>query len=69
MSRPAVDFKKALTFEEQITAAYLYFVRGVDQQNIAIAMGGVNMGRVNEACGRVARALNDGEYAESEEAP
>lgn len=39
----------ALTFEQKIIAAYLHFVRDVNQQDIAVAMGGVNSGRVNEA--------------------
>lgn len=41
--------KASLTFEEKVTAAYLHYAHGVEQQLIAIAMG-VNMGRVNEAC-------------------
>jgi len=42
--------KTALTFQEKIIAAYLHYVQGIDQHIIAIAMGGVNHGRVNEAC-------------------
>lgn len=42
--------KTALTPEEMITAAFMHYVRQVDQQDIAIMMGGVNMGRVNDAC-------------------
>jgi len=42
--------KTALTFQERITAAHLYFVQGLDQQTIAFAMGVNNVGRVNEAC-------------------
>lgn len=65
MSRPQIVYKKALTFEEKITAAYLYYVRGNDQQDIAIAMGGVNMGRVNEACGTIKDALLKDQRADS----
>jgi len=42
--------KTALTFEERITAAFMHYVRGIAQQDIAIMMGGVNGGRVNRAC-------------------
>jgi predicted DNA-binding transcriptional regulator AlpA len=49
--------KVALTFEERVTAAYMHFIRHVDQQDIAECMGGVNIGRVNEACKAVKRAL------------
>ena len=48
--------RASLTFEEKITAAYLHYVREVEQQTIAMAMG-VNMGRVNEACMAVKHAL------------
>ena len=48
--------KTALTFDERITAAYLHYVQGVEQHVIAMAMG-VNMGRVNEACVAVRKAL------------
>ena len=44
-----MSMKTSLTFEEKITAAYLHYCRGVEQQSIAMAMG-VNIGRVNEAC-------------------
>jgi hypothetical protein len=43
------DRKTALTPEEKITAAFMHYVRQIDQQDIAM-MYGVNMGRVNEAC-------------------
>jgi hypothetical protein len=48
--------KTALTFEEKITAAFMHYVRDIDQQDIAM-MYGVNMGRVNEACLAVKHAL------------
>ena len=51
-----VTRKTALTFEEKITAAHLYYVQGIDQHVIAFAMN-VNMGRVNEACVKVGDAL------------
>jgi hypothetical protein len=47
--RPAVERKTALTFEEKITAAFMHYVRDIDQQDIAMLYG-VNIGRVNEAC-------------------
>jgi|KBSMisStandDraft_5_1062788.scaffolds.fasta_scaffold75518_8 DNA-binding transcriptional regulator LsrR (DeoR family) len=54
--------KTALTFDERITAAYLHYVQGVEQHVIAMAMG-VNMGRVNEACLAIKRAIKHGEPA------
>jgi hypothetical protein len=48
--------KTALTFEEKITAAFMHYVRLIDQQDIAM-MYGVNMGRVNEACLAIKHAL------------
>lgn len=54
--------KTALTFEEKVTAAYLHHAQGVDQHVIAMAMG-VNMGRVNEACLAIKRAIKHGEPA------
>ena len=51
------DRKTALTPEEMITAAFMHYVRDVDQQDIAIMLGGVNIGRVNEACRGVAMAV------------
>jgi DNA-binding transcriptional regulator LsrR (DeoR family) len=38
----------ALTFEQKVIAAYLHYVRGVTQDDIASAFA-VNIGRVNEA--------------------
>jgi hypothetical protein len=57
MSREKHERKTALTFEEKITAAHLHYVQGVDQHVIAFAMGGVNPGRVNEACVTIREAL------------
>jgi hypothetical protein len=51
--------KTALTFEEKVTAAYLHYAQGIDQHVIAMSMG-VNMGRVNEACVAVRKALTPG---------
>jgi len=47
--------KTTLTFEEKLTVAYLHYVRGVEQQDLAVAFA-VNMGRVNEACLTIRRA-------------
>lgn len=44
------DPKTHLSFEEQITAVFMHFVRGWPQQDIALCMGGVNISRVNDAC-------------------
>lgn len=52
--------KTALSFEEKIKAAYLYFYRGIDQHTIAeIVFDGINQGRVNEACTAVELALKE----------
>ena len=48
--------KTALTFEEKITAAFMHYVRDIDQQDIAMLYG-VNGGRVNEACQVIKHAL------------
>ena len=50
--------KTALTSEERITAAFMHYVRGIDQQDIAMLYG-VNMGRVNEACRAVKAAADN----------
>jgi hypothetical protein len=50
----------ALTLEQKVIAAYLHIVRGINQQDIAIALGGVNSGRVAEAISQI-KALNGGE--------
>ena len=42
--------KTALTPHEKIIAAFMYYVREVDQQDIAIMLGGVNGGRISDAC-------------------
>jgi hypothetical protein len=48
--------KTALTFEEKITAAFMHYVRKVDQQDIAM-MYGVNIARINEACLAIRKTL------------
>lgn len=60
MKNPAKmkDKKTSLTFEEKITAAWAYHVKGIDQHTIA-AMYGVNGGRVAEACKLVEMALTN----------
>ena len=52
--------KTALTFEEKITAAFMHYVRKIDQQDLAMLYG-VNGGRVNEACQVVKHALGQPE--------
>jgi len=44
-----------LTFEQKITAAWAYHVKGVDQHTLA-AIYGVNQGRIAEACRAVENA-------------
>lgn len=44
-----------LTFEQEITAAYLFRVRNVKVMDIATAFG-INMGRVSEAVTRISKA-------------
>ena len=53
-----VERKTSLTSEERITAAFMYFVRKIDQQDIAM-MYGVNIGRVNEACRAIKAAADN----------
>lgn len=61
MSRsPTPERKTSLTFAEQITAAHLHFVQGLDQHQIAFCYG-VNQGRVNEACSAIRKALQGDE--------
>ena len=48
----------ALTFEQKITAAWAYHVKGVDQHTLA-ALYGVNQGRIAEACKAVENALTE----------
>lgn len=50
------SLKTSLTFEEKITAAWAYHVKGVDQHTLA-SIYGVNPGRISEACKTVANAL------------
>lgn len=50
--------KQRLTFEENIKAAYLHFVLGVEEQAIAVAFE-VNGGRVAEACIAIKKAAED----------
>ena len=50
--------KTALTFEERIKCAYLHFVRGISQQDLATAYE-VNQGRVAEACLAIKSAGED----------
>jgi hypothetical protein len=49
--------KGKLTFEQQIIAAYLHYVEGIEQQVIAVALV-TNSGRVNEACKKIKDALS-----------
>jgi hypothetical protein len=56
--------KTSLTFEEQVTAAFMHYVRGISQQDIAMLMGGVNMARVNDACQAIRRACEPGTMAD-----
>jgi hypothetical protein len=53
---PRKTRKAHLTFEEEIKAAYLHFVEGIEQQVIAVAFT-TNSGRVNEACKKIKDAL------------
>lgn len=55
ISKP--ERKTALTFEEKITVAFMHYVRGIDQQDLAMLYG-INMGRVNEACKAIQAALH-----------
>lgn len=48
----------ALTFEQKISAAWAYHVKGVDQHTLA-ALYSVNQGRIAEACKAVELALTD----------
>jgi hypothetical protein len=41
--------REALSFDEKLACAYLHYVRGIMQMDLAIAFN-VNMGRVNECC-------------------
>lgn len=50
--------KADLSTEERITVAYLYHVRGVEQQDLAAAYN-VNSGRISEACTAIAMAAQN----------
>lgn len=50
--------KGALTFEERIIAAYLHFVKGIEQNDIAVAFR-VNPGRVAEAVNAIKLAAEN----------
>jgi len=50
-----IEPKTDLTVEERIKCAYLHYVRGVSQQDLAVAYE-VNHGRVTEACLAIALA-------------
>jgi hypothetical protein len=52
-----------LSFEQAVIAAYLVYVRGLHQNDVAIAMGGVNLGRVNEAVNAIKETLLAAGYA------
>lgn len=55
---PKVDKgRAALTPEQKLLAAYAHLIRGVNQMDIAIVLGGVNQGRVNEAITEVREAV------------
>ena len=50
--------RTSLTFEEKITVAWAYHVRGISQQDLA-AIFNINSGRISEACKTVERALKE----------
>jgi DNA-binding transcriptional regulator LsrR (DeoR family) len=47
-----------LTFEQKLTAAWAYHVKGVDQHTLA-SIYGVNQGRISEACKAAEHALSE----------
>jgi len=47
-----------LTFEQKITAAWAYHVKGVDQHTLA-SIYGVNQGRIAEACKAIEQSITD----------
>jgi hypothetical protein len=49
---------KSLTESERITCAYMHYVRGIQQQDLA-AIYDVNQARVNEACKAIKTAADD----------
>ena len=50
------EVKTSLTFEEKVTAAWAYHVKGIDQHTLA-SIYSVNPGRISEACTSVEKAL------------
>lgn len=60
MPKTPIEPKAALTPQERIKAAYLHYIRGVTQQDLAVAFE-VNIGRVNEACKAIMEAASTGE--------
>jgi DNA-binding transcriptional regulator LsrR (DeoR family) len=50
--------RTSLTFEEKITVAWAYHVRGISQQDLA-GIFNINSGRISEACKSVETALKD----------
>ena len=46
-----------LTPEQKITIAYMHYIRGIQQQDLA-AMYNVNSGRISEACRLVGSAVD-----------
>ena len=56
MPRNQSPSSRPLAYEEQVTVAYLYYVRKLSQQDLATAYN-VNSGRISEACTAVHRAL------------
>ena len=57
-TNPPAEYKKALTPQERIKCAYLHLLRGVPQQDLAVAFE-VNGGRVNEAVKAILKAAQD----------
>jgi hypothetical protein len=56
------ETKTALTFEEKITAAWAYHVKGIDQHTLA-SIYSVNPGRISEACKTIEQALTHDKIA------
>lgn len=50
--------RTTLTFEEKITVAWAYHVRGISQQDLS-GIFNINSGRISEACKAVESALKD----------
>jgi hypothetical protein len=49
--------REALTFDEKLACAYLHYVRGIMEMDLAVAFN-VNMGRVSEACTAIKDAVD-----------